>query len=116
MTTVAQERSAATFQTGLIDDTQSGTGIPVLDVEDYLAGVSGAREKLVPVLYQALTEVGFFYLIGHGVPRSVLDGVCQEGERFHALPLEQKNTIKLNDVFVGYMGDRQQLGRTSEYY
>mgnify|MGYP001159532535 CR=1 FL=1 len=116
MTTVAEERSAGTLQASLIDDTQSGTDIPVLDVGDYLTGVSGAREKLAPVLYQALTEVGFFYLIGHGVPRSVLDDVCQEGERFHALPLEQKNTIKLNDVFVGYMGDRQQLGRTSEYY
>ena len=107
---------AETLETGLVDDTDSGTEIPVLDVSDYLAGVSGAREQLAPVLHQALTEVGFFYLVGHDVPRELIDTVFQESERFHALPLARKEEIKLNDVFVGYMGDREQLGRTSEFY
>lgn len=107
---------AASLDTGLVNDTESGADIPVLDVSDYLAGVPGAREELGSVLHQALTEVGFFYLIGHDVPRELIDSVFQESIRFHNLPLAQKETIKLNDVFVGYMGDREQLGRTSEYY
>ena len=101
-----------TLKTGLIDDTDSGADIPVLDVSDYLADVPGAREKLARVLHQALTEVGFFYVVGHNVPRELIDTVFQESERFHALPLARKEEIKLNDVFVGYMGDREQLGRT----
>ncbi len=105
-----------TLETGLVDDTDSGTEIPVLDVSNYLADVSGAREQLAPVLHQALTEVGFFYLVGHDVPRELIDTVFQESERFHASPLARKEEIKLNDVFVGYMGDREQLGRTSEFY
>lgn len=116
MTTAAELTSQAPLQTGLVSDAPSNTEIPVLDVGDYLSGVPGACEQLASVLHLALTEVGFFYLVGHGVPRSVIDGVFREAKRFLALPLEQKNTIKLNDVFVGYMGDRQQLGRTSEYY
>ena len=110
------ETVTETLQTGLVSDAQSSAEIPVLDVGDYLSGVPGAREQLAPVLSQALTQVGFFYLVGHHIPRTVIDGVFQEAKRFLSLPLEQKNTIKLNDVFVGYMGDRQQLGRTSEYY
>ena len=105
-----------TLQTGLIDDASSSAGIPVLDVGDYLSGVPGTCEQLAPVLHQALTEVGFFYLVGHGVPRSVIDGVFHEAKRFLSLPQDRKNSIKLNDVFVGYMGDKEQLGRTSEYY
>lgn len=107
---------AETLETGLIDDTESGAQIPVLDVRDFLADIPGAREELAPVLHRALTEVGFFYLIGHGVPRATIDGVFQEAFRFLGLPLEQKREIKLNDVFVGYMGDQEQLGRTSEFY
>jgi isopenicillin N synthase-like dioxygenase len=95
---------AETLETGLIDDTDSGAEIPVLDVSDYLADVPGAREKLAPVLHQALTEVGFFYLVGHDVPIELIDTVFQESERFHALPLTRKKEIKLNDVFVGYIG------------
>lgn len=106
----------ANLDTGLVSDAHSGTAIPVLDVSDYLAGVADAREELARVLDQALIEVGFFYLIGHDVPRELIDRVFQESVRFHALPQEQKDAIKLNDGFVGYMGDRQQLGRTSAYY
>ena len=104
------------LETGLLTDAKSGTVIPVIDVGEYFAGVEGAGEKLMPVLRQALTHVGFFYLIGHGVRREVIDGVFADAARFHALPLEQKLSIRLNDGHVGYMADKEQLARSSEYY
>jgi hypothetical protein len=48
------------LETGLLKDTKSGAVIPVIDVGDYFAGVDRAGEKLMPVLRQALTHVGFF--------------------------------------------------------
>ena len=62
------------LETDLRKDTKSGAVVPVIDVGEYFAGVDGAEEKLMPVLCQTLTNVGFFSLIGHGVRREVIDG------------------------------------------
>ncbi len=90
--------------------------IPVLDLAGLRAGRTGALEAAAEVLRQAEEEVGFYYLVGHGIPRSVIDGVFDEARRFHALPLDQKMAIRAGADNVGYMPHRGSVSRASAIY
>jgi isopenicillin N synthase-like dioxygenase len=42
--------------------------IPVIDLRPYLAGASGAIDRAALELRFALTEIGFYFIVNHGVP------------------------------------------------
>ena len=86
--------------------------IPVLDLAPLRANEPGALEKLGAELRHAFTEVGFYFLRGHGVPQSLLDATFAEAARFHAQPLEAKSAMKIDEHNIGYMPMR---GATARY-
>ena len=51
--------------------------IPVSDLGPYLAGAPGAIDRTAEELRFALTEIGFYFIINHGVP----------SEQLHEVPL-----------------------------
>jgi isopenicillin N synthase-like dioxygenase len=75
--------------------------IPLLDVAPYLAGHAGALERLGAELRWAFENVGFYYLRGHGIPPSLIDATFAQAARFHALPMEAKLAVKVNEDNVG---------------
>ena len=77
--------------------------IPLLDVAPYLAGEPGARERLGAELRWAFAKVGFYYLRGHGIPQSLIDTTFAQAARFHALPMERKLAVEVNEDNVGYL-------------
>jgi len=77
----------------LMDHPDSAEAIPTLDIAPYLSGKPGGRETIAAQLRQISTTVGFFYLKGHGIPQSLIDGAFEQSRRFHALPLETKKKI-----------------------
>ena len=77
--------------------------IPVLDIGPFLAGVPGAHEAAAGELRHALEDIGFFYLVGHGVPQQLVDCIFAETKRFHGLPLDEKIKLRLNRSNNGYM-------------
>lgn len=87
--------------------------IPVLDLTDYLAGDQGALQSLAAELRHALEEVGFFYIVGHGVPEQTVQQAFDITREFHALPLVDKSEILINQMNLGYMPDRGQKVTTS---
>lgn len=97
-------------------DPSLGCEIPVLDLGAYLQGKDGERERLAAELREALEDIGFFYVVNHGVPKQLIDKTLAETARFHALPLTEKNRVKINGDHVGYMGNEGELPRTSPYY
>jgi isopenicillin N synthase-like dioxygenase len=48
-------------------------------------------------------NVGFFYALNHGVSEAVIDRAFEASRRFHALPLEQKLKLRLNENNIGYL-------------
>ena len=84
---------------GLGDDSE----IPVLDLEPYLAGQPGARERLGRQLCHALENIGFYFIKGHGVPQALIDAAFAETARFHAQPLDRKIKLRRNRDNVGYL-------------
>jgi len=77
--------------------------IPVIDFGAVFAGEPGALQRLAPQVRHACEHVGFFYALNHGVPEELIDRAFAASRRFHALPLEEKLKLRLNENNIGYL-------------
>jgi isopenicillin N synthase-like dioxygenase len=91
----------------------SATAIPVIDLGPYLAGEPGALDRGGEELRYALTEIGFYAIVNHGVPQALIRDAYAEVARFHAQPLDKKLQIKLDKHNVGYLPMMGDTLRTS---
>jgi isopenicillin N synthase-like dioxygenase len=87
--------------------------IPVIDLGPYLAGEAGALDRTAQEMRFALTEIGFYFIVNHGVPREQIGAVFEQVRRFHALPIEQKKALQLDRHNTGYLPMRGNTLRTS---
>src|SRR5438874_5764792 len=87
--------------------------IPVIDLGPYLADTPGAIERTARELRFALTEIGFYFIVNHGVPLAQIRDVFRQVARFHTQPLEKKLEIKLDKHNVGYLPMKGDTLRTS---
>src|ERR1700722_3907820 len=60
--------------------------IPVIDLGPYLAGAPGAVDRTAEELRFALTEIGFYCIVNHGVPSGQIREVFRQAARFHTQP------------------------------
>jgi isopenicillin N synthase-like dioxygenase len=88
---------------GVKDHAAAAAQIPVIDFGPALAGEPKALKLLASELLHACEHVGFFYALNHGVPEAVIDRAFEASRRFHALPLEQKLKLRLNENNIGYL-------------
>jgi isopenicillin N synthase-like dioxygenase len=92
------------FKQHAVKDTESTSElIPVIDFGPYFAGAPGALATLAGQLRHPCENIGFFYATNHGVPQAVIDRGFAASHRFHALPLEEKLQLRLNENNIGYM-------------
>jgi isopenicillin N synthase-like dioxygenase len=84
--------------------------LPILDLSELDAG-AGSAEEFRRKLRQVTHEVGFFYLVGHGVPQALIDEVLNLSRRFFELPLEDKLAIENvhSPQFRGYTRTGEEL-------
>ncbi len=76
--------------------------VPILDLTPLNQGQD--LHELARGLRGACESIGFFYVRNHGVPQQVIDDVFDATRRYHALPLEERLTHKIDDRFRrGYM-------------
>jgi isopenicillin N synthase-like dioxygenase len=87
--------------------------IPVIDLGPYLAEAPGALDRAAEELRFALTEIGFYFIVNHGVPPALIRQVFQQAVRFHAQALDKKLAIKLDKHNVGYLPMQGDTLRTS---
>lgn len=91
------------FQTKAVKDFEAAAAVPVIDFGPYFAGEPGALERLAQDVRHACENVGFFYALNHGVPHDTIDHGFAASRRFHALPLDEKLKLRLNQNNIGYM-------------
>ena len=87
--------------------------IPVIDLGPYLAGEPGALDRAAQELRFALTRIGFYYIVNHGVPMDLVRRTYAEVARFHALPLDRKMQVRIDRHNVGYLPMKGDTLRTS---
>jgi isopenicillin N synthase-like dioxygenase len=87
--------------------------IPIIDLGPYLAGEPGALQEAGRQLRHALTEIGFYFIVNHGIPRARTGEAFRQAARFHALPLDEKMKIRIDKHNVGYLPMKGDTLRTS---
>jgi isopenicillin N synthase-like dioxygenase len=87
--------------------------IPIIDLGPSLAGEPGGIERTAEELRTALTEIGFYFIVNHGVPADLIRDTFHQAARFHALPLARKMAVRIDRHNVGYLPMRGDTLRTS---
>lgn len=87
--------------------------IPILDMAPSRRGEAGAEEALAAAMREASENVGFYLLVGHGVPWDRVERTFAEAARFHALAADAKQAIRINEHNIGYMGLGASVTRSS---
>lgn len=87
--------------------------IPIIDLGPCLAGEPGAIERASRELHAALTDIGFYFVVNHGVPPDLIRKTFDQAARFHALPLDRKMEVRIDRHNVGYLPMRGDTLRTS---
>jgi len=83
----------------------SMTDIPIIDISPLRkSSASGDLKKCVKQLHEALHEVGFFYINGHGVPTKTQRSIEKLAKAFFAKPLEFKNAIAMEKAGLAWRG------------
>ncbi len=89
--------------------------LPILDLS-LLAGTDDDAARFRDELRRATHEIGFFYLVGHGLPPEFFDRMMATARAFFALPVEAKLAIENTHSphFRGYtrMGGELTQGAT----
>jgi isopenicillin N synthase-like dioxygenase len=84
--------------------------LPILDISELDQG-GGAAQAFRDKLRQVTHEVGFFYLVGHGIPQELIDEVLDVSRRFFDLAEADKLAIENvhSAQFRGYTRTGQEL-------
>jgi isopenicillin N synthase-like dioxygenase len=83
-----------------LDDSLTGSRlpleeVPLVDFGLFLKGAESERKRIALEIGRACRDIGFFYLVHHGVPQGLVDRVFDEARRFFALPAERKAEIAI---------------------
>ncbi|MFK8024254.1 MAG: isopenicillin N synthase family dioxygenase [Ilumatobacter sp.] len=71
--------------------------IPIIDIAPWLAtGDAADLDTIADQLDRACRTAGFFQLVGHTVDGSLIAEMFDMNRRFHDLPLDVKNTIRMD--------------------
>jgi isopenicillin N synthase-like dioxygenase len=81
------------------------------------------RRGLGRELVRACIDVGFFYIVNHGIPELQIDGMFELSRRFFDLPAKEKQDLSMakNEYFSGYLpmklsGDASMKGTSMEAF
>ncbi|MEQ3726455.1 MAG: 2OG-Fe(II) oxygenase family protein [Tateyamaria sp.] len=77
------------------------TEIPVLDLAPLINGED--TRQLAANFADAYGNIGFAYVVNHGVPSALRKAVFAYSKRFHDLPDAAKQAIALNETHRGYI-------------
>jgi isopenicillin N synthase-like dioxygenase len=76
--------------------------IPVLDLARAQNNPQAER-TLASELRQAAIDVGFFYIVGHGVSQTIIDDVFAVASQFFDRPLECKQSVAVDQLHRGFL-------------
>ena len=72
------------------------THVPTIDLAPLFSGDPGARAALAREMAQACADLGFFYIVNHGVAWSDVEGMFAAAKRFFALPEADRMALEIS--------------------
>lgn len=83
--------------------TRQASGIPVIDLGPLATDATDGARRVARSIQRAYAELGFAWIVDHGVPVALMDAILAENRRFHALPLEERSRVRVNRWHRGYL-------------
>ncbi|MEM7133334.1 MAG: 2-oxoglutarate and iron-dependent oxygenase domain-containing protein [Chloroflexota bacterium] len=87
--------------------------IPIIDLAPLHLGTKAGVEQVAQAVDYAYSQVGFAYLINHGVDQTLVDRLFASSAEFHGLPREAKMAIEVNEHHRGFIPINTSTTRTS---
>ncbi|KAH9922954.1 uncharacterized protein B0H18DRAFT_1016332 [Fomitopsis serialis] len=86
------------------DSTEAFSHIPVIDLSDVSSKDPAVRKALADTIRGACMNVGFFYVVSHGIPEAAIAQVLAVSKEYFSLPIEKKMELenKKTPNFKGY--------------
>ena len=81
--------------------------IPIVNLRDYFSDSKSAKETFVRSLGDALRDIGFFSLEGHGIDATIIENAYSYAEKVFSLPTKTKSVYEdvpgsVNRGYVSY--------------
>ncbi|WP_228052660.1 isopenicillin N synthase family oxygenase [Nodosilinea sp. LEGE 07298] len=89
--------------------------IPLIDFSPFLINDPVGKIQVAADIYHACRDVGFLYLVHHGIPEGAIAAAFAQSQQFFALPLAEKQAIAWSSEVSnrGYIGlERERLDET----
>ena len=83
--------------------------LPILDVGPYLAGAPGALEQLAADVKLIQENLGFFAIVNHGIPQSLIDESFRQTARLFEIPMEEKLRHRVGYHHQGYLPPKASI-------
>ena len=83
--------------------------IPIIDLGPYFNGTAEAAEQTAAKLRWVQEEIGFYYLINHGIPDNLIQKALEQVQLLHDLPIERKLDLKVDSKTTGYVPIRSTV-------
>jgi isopenicillin N synthase-like dioxygenase len=80
--------------------------LPVIDFADAFSSDLGKREAVAWEIHKIARDVGFFYLVNHGVQQGLIDGQFDWARRFFAAPDAVKRAVDMSLSPAGFGYER----------
>jgi isopenicillin N synthase-like dioxygenase len=84
--------------------------IPTIDLSPLRSGSEASKREVARQIDDACTDIGFFMVVGHGIPQDLITTTRQRAIDFFALPVEEKMKVQRPPAKIsrGYnwVGDR----------
>jgi len=101
--------SKVTASAGVRASIADGKDLPLLDVGPYLAGAPGALEQLAADVKWIQENLGFFAIVNHGIPQSLIDEAFRQTEKLFEIPMEEKLKHRVGFHHQGYLPPKSSI-------
>lgn len=91
----SEQNVASQLDAALVGRRLPVEAVPVVDFAQFRDGSPEERRETARQIGEACRNIGFFYVVGHGVDRQTLDAVFEAARRFFSLPPERKAEIAI---------------------
>lgn len=98
--------------TNSICETVAAEEVPILDLTAYLCGDAGARDQAAADLRHIQENLGFYYIVNHGVPADLIARSFEKVAAFFAQPEEEKRKILVNRHQLGFVPSKASIMKT----
>jgi isopenicillin N synthase-like dioxygenase len=108
-TTLTAGSRTITLQNGQVFSYNSNTAstlehIPIIDVSRIHSDDIRDRKAVAEEVQEASKNIGFFYMVNHGIDPQYSEGAFEQAKRFFALPEEKKMEVFTGLVPNEYVG------------